>query len=106
MLKGNRKMLVVIGLALVGVLVTMLKGDVPTHLSTLLGILATVFVGGNAVEHIKDLRAQLPAVQLPTVDNSELEAKVDSLQVEMNSVTQGVSQVGLAITAIMKKVGL
>jgi hypothetical protein len=49
-----RKVISGLVLLIVGVVITLIKGDIPNNLNQLMGWLYTAFVAGNGVEHISN----------------------------------------------------
>lgn len=105
----GRKVLSAIVLTLVAVGVTVVKGDIPTNLSSFLQFLFGAFVLGNGIEHVSsayvDGKSSSGGVDMvPTHDKiDDLKATVTALGENDQKIAEQVVQVQQAISAIVSK---
>ena len=115
---GGRKALVSILSLIIGVIITIIKGDVPANLLQLLEVLSVGFVVGNVGVKALDARRQRP----PTIDpdsipvineikeesvspeasSSTLEARVAELETKLTQVEATQTQTEQTITNLAK----
>lgn len=103
---GNRKLVITLVLMITGVVVAIVKGDIPEHLQLFLEVLFGGFVVGNGIEHITNTQkvkysssSSSTPVSAPTVDTSNLEAQNAKL-------AEGVSLIQELLKFIITKTGL
>ncbi len=80
---GGRKVVVTVICLIVGGILALIKGDVPTNYLVLLQTIISAFILGNTAEHFAGKKAA------PSVDNSETNKKLDDIATLLVQVGHG-----------------
>lgn len=108
----GRKVLASLVLTIIAVGVTLLKGDVPSNLSSFLQFLFGALVLGNGIEHVTDAYVDGKSIPGPKdgVNLSQTHDKIDDLKATVTAlgdndqkIAEQVVQVQQAISAIVSK---
>lgn len=117
-LVGNRKLIAVVVLLVLGVGAVFLRGDVPPNFLSLAQFLFGAFVVGNGVEHLAgaatdivsarvpsndDSAAAAPAPLAPPVDLSPVHSALADVQAQNAATQQGVAIVQQTLTHVVQR---
>lgn len=105
---GNRKLVITLVLMITGVVVAIVKGDIPEHLQLFLEVLFGGFVVGNGIEHITNTQKVKYSSSSSTPVSAPTPVTVDTSHIEASQkqIAEGVSLIQELLKFIITKTGL